>query len=133
MADEDNATVIVTVDGVDALMKKFDTLETQLIELRGDLVREFTDWQLQDMKRRYPTVDDESSGGEATVATNIYPRSRLKRARAAAKSQGRATRRRARAAVGRAGSSRRPILRPELFKSLVERMTVMVEDAMKWP
>jgi len=133
MADEDTTNVIVTVEGVDALMNKFATLETQLVELRGDLVREFTDWQRQDMKRRYPAVDDESQGGEATVATNIYPRSRLKRARAAAKSQGRAIRRRARVAVGRAGSSRRPILRPELFDSLVKRMTVMVEDALKWP
>lgn len=129
---EEDASYVITVDGADVILRKFAELETHLIELRGDLVREFTDWQIHDMKRKYPTVDEESVAGQAVVATSIFPRSRLKRVHKGPKGKSN-VRRRARVALARQGGQRRPILRPELFNSLVKRITGMVEGALKWP
>ena len=95
---------------------------------------ELTEWQKLDMKRRYPETEEVNP---TTGMTTIYPRSRrdatwLKRKRAVARAsmrtkpllRGKATR--------IVAPSNRPILRPELFEKLRERMLAMLLREASW-
>lgn len=118
-------------------------IETQAIEDRitGMLKKlqavpvpaELTAWQVQDMKRRYPQTEVLNP---TSAATMIYPRSRresswLKMKRPPRKNplhRGKGKR------IGKpiVQSSHRPILRPELFDRLRERMNEMMQREITW-
>jgi hypothetical protein len=112
-------------DGANEVLQKFADLETRIVNLDTELPNTFMNWQRDDMHRHFPKVE----GGGLTCSTEIFPRSRLPHQRG--KGSGKATRRRARVAAGRPGAHR-PILRPELFDMLRQRMIAMCEAALKW-
>ena len=110
----------------DACLKQLDELIKNIADLETETSVTFTAWQRDDMHRKFPKVE----GSGLSVSTTIYPRSRLPR-RKKNLTGGKALRRRSRIAAGRP-TSHRPILRPELFEKLKERMTEMVKEAAKW-
>ncbi len=127
----------IKVEGADALLKKFDTFGKQLDELHKQMPEELVDWQRTDMRRKYPNIEVSGDKDETTAETDIWPRSRNEQA-----GSGFARPNRPVVAVpkqyrlrgaGRQPPSTRPILRTELFKKLVDRMTKLVGEAMKWP
>ena len=113
----------ISVDA-DATLEQLDTLQGKILGLEQKLTETFVAWQTDDMNRKFPSTE----GGGYEVSTVIYPRSRLVRRK---KGGGGKARRRARIAAGRPGSSR-PILRPELFEQLKQRMEEMLEEASTW-
>jgi hypothetical protein len=108
----------------DGALKQFDALLKNLADLETETSTTLFNWQAEDMHRHFPKVD----GSGLSVSTTIYPRSRLPRKKLAG---GKSTRRRARIAAGRP-TSHRPILRPELFEKLKERMMNMLKEAATW-
>lgn len=116
----------VKVDGASELFYKFGRLHEQINGLQNDLPREFMDWQRQDMNRSYPKEETKT----LSVSTSIFSRGRRRvgeRKKSASKTG-------ARRFVRRRGSStHRPILRPELFDKLRQRMVAICEAALKWP
>jgi hypothetical protein len=118
------------------LIRSLDDLEGRLAELTEQMPEELTQWQLQDLQRKIP---DTEVPEDNTAFTMIYPRSRfsephkplavhrpfyLRRGRAPKlrrpiSSAPRQTRR----------PSTRPILRPELYVKLCERMMAMLKKA----
>jgi hypothetical protein len=109
----------------DAVLRQFDKLQFNVTNLEQETTPTFTDWQREDMHRHFPKVE----GSGLSVSTTIYPRSRLPRKKNLA--GGASTRRRSLIAAQRPGSHR-PILRPELFEQLKQRMIEMCEKAMTW-
>lgn len=107
-------------DKVDALMP---------IAGNGDISREFFNWQAEDMRRRYPEVEEPDPH---QVVARIYPRSRKERVREASVSRGRRKRRPLVRIRRVRGSSNRPILRPVLFEKLADRMARMMEERLTW-
>jgi hypothetical protein len=128
----------VKVEGLDALLKNFDTFGKQLEELHKQVPAELVEWQRVDMRRQYPniTVDQSTTSVEAT--TMIWPRSRLEqqpgfaRPRAAKARRFTGPKQVMPKGAGRVASTR-PILRTELFTKLIERMGRICSEAMKWP
>ena len=110
----------------DATLKQFDELTKNIADLEQELPQTFTAWQRDDMHRKYPTVE----GDGLSVSTTIFPRSRLRRE----KPGGKSIRRRSIIGAGRPqpGGTHRPILRPELFDQLKERMVEMIKKAATW-
>ncbi|MCP3471417.1 hypothetical protein NLM33_18745 [Bradyrhizobium sp. CCGUVB1N3] len=127
----------IKVEGVSELLKNFDTFGKQLDELHKQAPEELVDWQRTDMRRKYPNITVSQDQDETTSETDIWPRSRNeqpgsgfrrpRRPALAAPKQYRAK------GAGRAPPSTRPILRTELFTKLVDRMTRLLTEAMKWP
>ena len=112
----------------DAALKQFDELIKNVAGLQDETTKTFVDWQSEDMHRHFPKVD----GSGLSVSTTIYPRSQLPRKK---NLRGRnPIRRRAIIAAGRgnATGTHKPILRPELFEKLKERMIDMVKKAFTW-
>jgi hypothetical protein len=83
-----------------------------------ELSEELTTWQTDDMKRQYPNTDLD---GPSSALTRIWPTSRLALARREAEPRPRVVR-----------VSARPILRPELFAKLRERMKVLLHEKLSW-
>ena len=106
------------------LMQQFDDMQKRVAGLEQKLPDVFLDWQREDMNRKYPKVDEHSG---LSVTTLVYPRSRRQRISKPSKGKS-TTRKQARRVTG----TTRPILRPELFEKLKERMTEMVKEAAKW-
>jgi hypothetical protein len=116
----------VSVDSADVL-KRLDAMAEGIGSLQEMVPEEFLEWQRDDMKRSFPTATPQA-GGWATV---IYPRSRLTRPRAPGQKPGPkpGQRRIAAPTVVRKGvvvHSARPILRPELFEQLIDRMSALL-------
>lgn len=111
----------------DGTLKQFDELTKNIADLETETTQTFNDWQREDMHRHFPKVD----GSGLSVSTTIYPRSQLPRKKNLR--GGNAVRRRAIIAAGRASAgTHRPILRPELFEKLKDRMIEMVKKACTW-
>jgi hypothetical protein len=111
----------------DATLKQFDALTKNIADLQTETTTTFLAWQSEDMHRKFPKVE----GSGLSVATTIYPRSQLRRTKNL--TGGKSVRRRSVIAAGRpAPGSKRPILRPELFDQLKERMIDMVKEAFTW-
>ena len=112
----------------DGALKQLDGLMKNLADLETETSVEFFNWQAEDMHRHFPKVD----GSGLSVSTSIYPRSQLRRQKKI--TGGKSVRRRPVIAAGRAvrAGSHRPILRPELFDKLKERMIEMVKAVTKW-
>ena len=113
----------VTLTGVDALLKKFDAVAAQVHSLQYTIPREFEDWRTQDMHSRYPTPQIIRRGRRLRVTKRIWNRGRGKAPQASAPE----------APPPRRGYSRRPVLRPELYEQLKERMINLVQETVQWP
>lgn len=92
---------------------------------------ELFNWQAEDMRRRYPEVEEPDPW---TAVAHIYPRSRKQRpTRPRARGQGRATRRpMLHIRRPKMSGAKRPILRPELFEKLCDRMQRVMEEKIRW-
>jgi hypothetical protein len=112
----------VTLTGFDALLKTFDAVAARVHSLQYTIPREFEDWRTQDMHSRYPTPQIIRRGRRLRVTKRIWNRGRGKAAR-----HPRPKHRR------RRGYSRRPVLRPELYEQLKERMINLVNETVQWP
>jgi hypothetical protein len=87
---------------VSPLINRLNTMEQQLKKFPNQMGDELTEWQTEDMHRKYPNT----TVTETYVETTIWPTSRVRLARPK-------------------GRKRRPaaILRPELYDKLVVRMS----------
>ena len=103
------------------MAKRLDAMLKQLEEFPQKMSNEFLTWQRDDMRRQVPEATPEDNG----VSTIITPRG-----------QNQGPRRRHRiVAKGIAISrikSNRPILRPELFDRLVDRMDTLLDNELEW-
>ena len=126
----------VKVEGLDELLKKFETFDKQVEDLHKEVPQQLVEWQTEDMRRKYPNIKVDETEESVEASTEIWPRSRLelepgfKRPRPTVKKG--PTRARIKG-VGRPPPSTRPLLRTELFTKLVDRMTRAVNETMKWP
>jgi hypothetical protein len=105
------------------LLQQFDDMQKRVTELGQKLPEVFLAWQRDDMKRKFPTVD-EHSGLEVT--TYVYPRSR--KSRPYQPGSGKKPKRNVLRRIGGV----RPILRPELVEQLFDRMKEMCGEAIEW-
>ncbi len=106
-----------------AMEDKLQGMLDRIAGLEDAIVQELTDWQVEDMKRKYPKTD-QSTG---VASTTIYPRSRTN-----------TPRRRAIVRKARTGTNRgvvrhkRPILRRVLIDLLEQRMRALGERTLNW-
>jgi hypothetical protein len=127
----------IKLDGVDALVKKFETLDRQIEELHKKFPEQLFEWQRVDMRRQYPNMQIEETAQTVHATTEVWPHSRLelepgnprKRVVVATKPK--------RYAPKGTGQPRapsvRPILREELERKLWERLDATGREAIKWP
>ena len=110
-------------------LKQFDEVTKNIADLDTKLTETFIAWQRDDMHRKFPKVD----GSGLSVSTEIFPRSQLPR-RKNLTGGGKSVRRRSVIAAGRpsGGGQHKPILRPELYDQLKERMMTMLKEACAW-
>jgi hypothetical protein len=120
----------VKLDGIDQLLRKFDSFGKQIEELHKTVPEELVAWQRDDMRRKFPTVDVDASETETAASTEIFPRSRID---GAAPRQHRINRAPPQQHRGPLPRSNRPILREELARKLHDRMLKLASEAMKWP
>ena len=139
----------VKIDGLDQLLKKFDTFGKQIAALQQSVPQELVNWQREDMRRKFPNVETETSDNETSASTEIWPHSRLEAQEEQARRQGLGPKQRGPAhyapkqhRIVHAGPkqqrgpmprSTRPVLRQELKQKLHDRMTRLTSEAMKWP
>jgi hypothetical protein len=110
-----------------AVATAIDNMLGQLKAFPDKMAVELTDWQTEDMKRRYPNVERPD---EHSVETDVWPRSRLSSqhhrptSRRLGRPPGNPQHARALKPMPgpRRGVSTRPILREELWDQLVARM-----------
>ena len=106
-----------------------ERLIKSLEELQPSISAEFIEWQAADMRRSYPNIDaGQTMWGEdaSSWVTHIWPRSRdPKWRRGRPRRRAVAASRVVRKGVVTAGSMR-PILRPELFEMLRDRMVALL-------
>lgn len=114
----------------DACLKQFDQVIKNVADLATETTTTFTAWQGEDMHRKFPKVD----GGGLSVSTTIYPRSQLKRTgNDKSRHRVRSIRQRSIVAASRPSPGNpKPILRPELYEKLKDRMVEMVKEAFTW-
>lgn len=95
--------------------------------------QELRDWQVEDMKRRFPNTEDPTF---LSSETTIWPRSRTyeqthkNRVRTFRKPMSALPR--LVGTLGRPGTSHRPILRPALYERLIERMGALMARTLTW-
>jgi hypothetical protein len=113
--------VTATLDGMADKISKFG---------KEEMAKELTAWQRDDMKRTYPNTKQED---ETTVSTEIWPRSRVSEGHKPNTTSARRVRVYAPPRGGqRVTSSTRPILRSELFATLCDRMSVLLNRVLTW-
>ena len=107
-----------------AMEEKLQAMLDRIAGLEDAIVQELTEWQVDDMHRKYPKTD--ASTGAAS--TTIYPRSRTNtpRRRAIARA------RKSRTGTSRGITHQRPILRAVLIELLQARMKALGERTLKW-
>jgi hypothetical protein len=126
----------IKIEGVEPLLQKLEAFNRQFAELHKQVPQQLVEWQTEDMRRKYPNVKVDETPQSTEATTTIWPRSRLelqpgfKRSRPTTK-QGPTVARIKN--VGRHPASTRPLLRTELFRKLVDRMTRLLDEATKWP
>jgi hypothetical protein len=127
--------LLITVD-TEAVENTVSDMINQIAAMPDKLQDEVLGWQTDDMRRRYPNIERPD---EHTIETDIWPRSRLSRpykprGTGRGRPRGHATTREKRGWYGgqrHPGRSTRPILRPELWDKLVERIEKFVAG-IKW-
>ena len=114
----------------DACLKQFDELTKNVADLQTEVSTTFIAWQTEDMHRKFPKVD----GSGPSISTDIFPRSQLKRVgNDKGRQRVRSIRQRSIVASSRPSPGNpKPILRPELYDKLKERMIDMVKGAFSW-
>jgi hypothetical protein len=102
---------------------------------KTDMPQGLTDWQVQDMRRKYPeTSVEEVSNEESNASTMIYPRSRTYAQRHPHRGHPVAIHKPVLSSMPHMKHSllRHPILRPELFDMLLSRMSALLSEKIKW-
>lgn len=114
----------------DACLKQFDTVIKNVADLAQETTTTFVAWQSEDMHRKFPKVE----GDGLSVSTTIYPRSQLARpSKDKGRHRARSVRQRSIVAASRPSQGNpKPILRPELYEKLKDRMVEMVKEAFTW-
>jgi len=100
-----------------------------------DMPQTLTDWQVQDMRRKYPEIETEQvTPEEYNASTVIYPRSRTYEQTHPHRARPIARRKTALSSMPRLIKSviRHPILRPVLFDLLHSRMVASISEKLKW-
>ena len=110
------------------IAQTLDSMAAQLAGFPQEMADELTNWQTEDMRRKYPNTV--LRGSEAT--TVIWPRSRLSQKKTRTGVARLAIRRAVRAMPRMRIKSRRPILREELFEKLDERMVRLMGGRLQW-
>jgi hypothetical protein len=110
------------------IAEALDSMAAQLAGFPQEMADELTNWQAEDMRRKYPNTV--LRGNEAT--TIIWPTSRRPQKKIRPGAMRLAIRRAARAAPRMRVRSRRPILREELFEKLDERMVRLMGERLQW-
>jgi hypothetical protein len=108
------------------MLARVDNMLADVEGFYGEIFIDFVAWQEQDMKRTFPSITPDPPD---SVHTMIYPRSR------ALKWRRRGKRLRKGSRIVRPKPQRgaqRPILRPELFDRLQDRMGQLLIDKVKW-
>jgi hypothetical protein len=127
----------IKVEGAGDLLKKFETFGKQLDELHTQVPEELVEWQRTDMRRKYPNIEVSGDKDQTTAETDIWPRSRAEQPESGFTRSKRpvvaAPKRYRLRGAGRQPPSTRPILRTELFTKLVDRMSKLLAEAMRWP
>lgn len=121
----------VKVDGVDELLEQLKKYDAQITELHTTMPEELENWQREDMHRKYPSTQVDTTSNETTATTIIWPRSRRPSKNTHHRQQGPKQYRPAKR--GPVVRSNRPILRAELLTRLWDRMVRLISEAMKWP
>jgi hypothetical protein len=124
----------VKTEGLEAILKTFDTIHKQVEALHKEMPRQLVDWQTEDMRRKYPNVHVDETPQLVEATTEVWPRSRLEEP--GAKRPGRPVVNKGPTiarpkGIGRPAPSTRPILRTELFRKLTDRMDELLK-AIKW-
>lgn len=120
--------------GIDRILKRFDTMDDTIYDFGNTkMFDELLAWQAEDMKRQFPNAKQDDA---KTVFTNIWPRSRLsqqRRPKLFTKAVRKVVVKQPATGLGR-GVLRmaHPILRPELFTKLCERMSKLMTDNLVW-
>jgi hypothetical protein len=114
----------LTIDTTE-LGKTIDSMIAQLAAFPQNMADELTRWQVEDMHRRYPNTTLQGN----TATTEIWPTSRLPKKK---KPRGLPRKAPIRPASGVRIHSQRPILRPELFDKLDQRMVQLMGDKLQW-
>jgi len=125
------------VSGVKQKLNELAANIAALAPAKGEqstVLQEFVAWQEEDMNRKFPNV---VIVGDMTAMTRIWPRGRqASKPRAKKAVKGPRRRRMAAPTVVRKGrvvaGGGRPILRPELFQKLCERMGAMLAKVPPW-
>lgn len=118
------------------LQANIELLQPQY-QVSSTILNEFVAWQEQDMRRKFPNV---TAVDDMTAMTRIWPRSRLTQQRAnTGKPPQRPGRQRGRRLAaptivrkGQVIHHARPILRPEMYSKLRERMRMMLRRVAPW-
>ena len=103
-----------------------------LSPIGGDsaISHELFNWQAEDMRRRYPEVEEPDPW---TSVTHVYPRSRKSGQRHTVPRARMGARRRPLLRVRpQSPGAKRPLLRPALFEKLAERMQRLMEEKLTW-
>jgi hypothetical protein len=118
----------------DETLKQLDELQKKITDLHQEMPQTLVDWQREDMHRHFPNIETSGSDTETTAETSIWPRSRQSDQRKPGPSGTAPRRPRPKMAVpaGQRAPSQRPILRPELFVKLHDRMVDMIKKALTW-
>jgi hypothetical protein len=119
----------ITLDAANVI-ETLESMEKQLEEFPTYMAQTLTEWQTEDMHRRYPNI----KVTDQYVETDIWPTSRTamqdtRRARQISRAhatQSKPT------FVRVKGPSNRPILRPELYDKLVKRMEECMGKYIEW-
>jgi hypothetical protein len=129
--------ITITAD-TSAVTKAIEGAIAGLEDLKPEIPVELTNWQIEDMRRQFPNTE---TPDENTAETDIWPRSRSSAAHrpstgiAIGRPRGTGGRRIAAPRIVNKGEvihSARPILRPELFQKLCERMRALLASAVPW-
>lgn len=120
----------IQVEGIDAVTERIDDMVHDVADLHNEVPEQFLEWQTDDMNRKYPNMEESGEWWIRTWTTRIWPRSRLSDKRTPEQKRRRG-RRVLFTPIASTGDSSRPILRPELFEALRERMRVVL-DKVTW-
>jgi hypothetical protein len=124
--------LLITLDASKVEARLDDMIE-KLGHFTSDMADELTEWQTEDMHRHYPNTKQD----DTSVETEIWPTSRRVETN---KTKIRATLARAKRGTvvkkplnpGQKGTSTRPILRPELYDKLADRMDALMGEKITW-
>jgi hypothetical protein len=116
--------ILIETDAAEArITKMLSTLQAVPIPA------ELTAWQAEDMKRTRPHTE---VFNPTAAWTMIYPRARAALVKRTQSLKVKPVRRGKATRIQRPATGHRPILRPELFDKLCERMRALMEREVKW-